>query len=516
MAAVQNKKVGIDDMSAYIPQLYLPISTLAEARSIEYAKLNKGLGLTNMSLADVHEDAATMAANAALQLILNNHLHPSQIGRLYLGTESSMDGSKPMASYVIEMLTQYFQEDYGPDCFLNCDVVDLTFACIGSVDAMHNTLDWVRSGTDRIGIVVGSDNAKYELNSTGEYTQGAGAVALLIKENPRLMTIGEHWGVATRGVHDFYKPVRKFDKKALIEEVIQITGKNGIDIDALIENLENRLEVKGILDDNFHNLTLHKETPVFDGPYSNDCYQERIKEALQHYGQEANLNADTTYTDNWRRLIFHLPYAFQARRMFSEVFYMESLSRGDWPQLQEELPMEAPQAEDFEDAKAYRKAYAQFLRAISKTDRYRTFVKEKIAKGEWASSQVGNLYTSSIFLSLMSTLEQDLEDQTILENQLFGFFSYGSGSKSKVFSGTIEPGWETIVTRFQLKNRLKSRTEVSYPAYEALHRGRLQEPLAKAKGIFYLAAINEEKGSNLEGSRSYQWAAVEESVKIKA
>jgi hydroxymethylglutaryl-CoA synthase len=214
MAAVHNKAVGIDDMSAYLPQLYLPISSLADARDIEYAKLNKGLGLTNMALADVHEDAATMAANAVLQLIEQNRLHPSRIGRIYLGTESAIDGAKPMATYVIEMLTQYFSDSYGPDCFLNCDVVDLTFACIGSIDAMHNTLDWVRAGQDRIGIIVGSDVAKYELNSTGEYTQGAGAVALLIKENPRLMSIGDYWGVATRGVHDFFKPVRKLDKKS--------------------------------------------------------------------------------------------------------------------------------------------------------------------------------------------------------------------------------------------------------------------------------------------------------------
>ena len=165
MATRTDKTVGIDDMAAYIPQIYLPISALAEARSIEYAKLNKGLGLTDMSLADVHEDAATMAANAVLQLILQNQLHPSQIGRIYMGTESSVDGSKTMATYVLEMLSYYVSAEHGPDAFLNCDVVDLTFACIGSIDAMHNTLDWVRAGHDRIGIIVGSDVAKYELDS---------------------------------------------------------------------------------------------------------------------------------------------------------------------------------------------------------------------------------------------------------------------------------------------------------------------------------------------------------------
>jgi hydroxymethylglutaryl-CoA synthase len=513
MAAVHNKAVGIDDMSAYLPQLYLPISSLADARDIEYAKLNKGLGLTNMALADVHEDAATMAANAVLQLIEQNRLHPSRIGRIYLGTESAIDGAKPMATYVIEMLTQYFSDSYGPDCFLNCDVVDLTFACIGSIDAMHNTLDWVRAGQDRIGIIVGSDVAKYELNSTGEYTQGAGAVALLIKENPRLMSIGDYWGVATRGVHDFFKPVRKLDKKALIREVIQITGKNGIDIDALIEQLENKPEVNGILDDNTRSLALHKDTPVFDGPYSNDCYQERIKEALAHYARESGINEQSPVTDHWQRLVFHLPYAFQARRMFSEIFYLEAVYRGDWPELRDLVGMDAPQAADFDDEKAYQKAYAGFLRAISKTDRYRAYVREKIARGEWASSQMGNLYTSSLFLALMSTLEKDLEEGTELAHQQFGFFGYGSGSKSKVFTGLVQQGWEEIVARFRLKQRLDQRTAVSYEAYEALHRGRLSKPLGNVKNIFYLSSINEDKGSTLEGARHYQWLA-EQKVEV--
>lgn len=512
MSVVQSKMVGIDDMSAYVPQLYLPISSLATARDIEYAKLNKGLGLTNMALADVHEDAATMAANAVLQLIKQNELHPSQIGRIYLGSESAVDGAKPMATYVLEMLSQYFSESYGADCLLNCDVVDLTFACIGSIDAMHNTLDWVRAGRGRIGIIVGADIAKYELNSTGEYTQGAGAVALLIKENPRLMSIGEHWGVATRGVHDFFKPVRQLDKKALIKEVIQITGKNGIDIDALIEQLENKPEVNGILDDNNHRLTLHKDTPVFDGPYSNNCYQERIKEALAHYADKAGLEEQSPITDNWRRMVFHLPYAFQARRMFAEVFYLESVSRGDWPELKAVLEMEAPQAADFADEKAYQKAYGTFLRAVSKTDRYRTFVKEKIARGEWASSDMGNLYTSSLFLALMSTLEQDLHEQTNLDQQQFGFFAYGSGSKSKVFTGTVQPGWEKIVARFQLKKRLDLRTAVSYTDYEALHRGRLSAPLGDAENIFYLSMINQEKGSVLEGARHYLYRKSQEAI----
>ena len=62
---------------------------------------------------------------------------------------------------------------------------------------MQNTVDWVKGDASRVGIVVCSDFAKYELASTGEYTQGAGAIAMLVKHNPRLLAIGDTFGVAS-------------------------------------------------------------------------------------------------------------------------------------------------------------------------------------------------------------------------------------------------------------------------------------------------------------------------------
>ena len=169
--------VGIDDFAIHFPKIYFDMKDFAEMRGADYGKLNRGLGLSAMSVPDNHEDTATMGANAVTRLIDRNGLDPRNIGRMYLGTESALDGAKPTATYILDMLTQRYSHQYGEDCFRNCDVVDMTFACIGAVDALHNTLEWVARGGDkdgRIGIVVFSDNAKYDLESSGEYTQGAG------------------------------------------------------------------------------------------------------------------------------------------------------------------------------------------------------------------------------------------------------------------------------------------------------------------------------------------------------
>ena len=222
--------VGIDDIAIHFPRLYMDMKDFADLRGEDYGKLNKGLGLKAMSIPDVHEDTATMGANAVMKLIDRNGLNPRNIGRMYLGTESALDGAKPTATYIVDMLTQRYSERYGEDCFRNCDVVDMTFACIGAVDAMHTTLDWVARSNDddeRLGVVIFSDNAKYALESAGEYTQGAGGGALLIRRNPRLLEIPDCIGVSTTPVHDFFKPRREVSVKSIISNVITLAQEAG-------------------------------------------------------------------------------------------------------------------------------------------------------------------------------------------------------------------------------------------------------------------------------------------------
>ena len=495
---------GIDDMSLYVPRTYLSMEALAEARGYELSKLRDGLGLQAMSFPDVHEDAATMAANAVLDLLEKNKLDPRQIGRIYMGTESALDGSKPMATYVLGMLTEYFSREYGPDCFLNCDVVDLTFACIGAVDALQNTIDWVRGDGSRIGIVVSSDVAKYELGSGGEYTQGAGAIALLVRQNPRLMAIDCNWGVATRSVHDFFKPVRTFSKAQVVEEVLKLAGLSNISADKILASLPETFEVKGFLDSNEAHIALHKETPMVDGPYSNQCYQQRIREALLSFAASNHLPEHSAVTDRWHRLAFHLPYAYQARRMFSEIFFEDAVKSGKWAEIAKETAMEQPTPEAFDSFEAYEAAYSNFLRAITKTKAYRTFVDQKIEKGERASSLIGNMYTSSIFLALMSLLEADLTEDNSLDGSAIGFFAYGSGSKSKVFEGIVQPQWRQVVQRWRIMERLNERHALDYPTYEKLHRQAIKESVGTVAGEFYLHQVNDEPG-NYTGARRYQW-----------
>ncbi len=58
--------VGIDDISIYIPRLYVDASDFANSRGLDPAKLQKGLGVSQMSMVDTNQDPACLAANACL------------------------------------------------------------------------------------------------------------------------------------------------------------------------------------------------------------------------------------------------------------------------------------------------------------------------------------------------------------------------------------------------------------------------------------------------------------------
>ena len=437
---------GIEAASYYVPSLYLEIKDLAEKRGIEPAKLEKGLGLHKMGFPDVHEDAATFAAEALLKLITDYNINPKEVSRIYLGTESALDAAKPTATYAMQMVEKALAEKFGERSFKNCDVVDMTFACIGAVDALHNSLDFVRVNPDKKAIVIASDYAKYELASSGEYTQGGGAVAVLVSAKPDLIEIENNWGVATESVFDFFKPRRNFAKENLTNAP---------------ESFPDKIEV-------------FTDEPVFDGQYSNLCYQDRIREAYNHYKE---ITGQEKPYENWKYLIFHLPYAFHGKRVFTEIYSLEN-------------------------GLSYNNAEEQ--KAVAKSEEYIQFINEKIEKSQRASSEIGNMYTASIFMALLSALQTSFNENEDLSGQEIGFLGYGSGSKSKVFAGKVSENWKSVVAKWNLFESLKNRTAISFDTYEKLHRKQLETSVNPNYKGFGLQSV-ETENPVLMGARYYDF-----------
>ena len=437
---------GIEAASYYVPSLYLEIKYLAEKRGIEPAKLEKGLGLHKMAFPDVHEDAATFAAEALLKLIQDYNLNPKEISRIYLGTESALDAAKPTASYAMQMVEKFLETDFGTRVFKHCDVVDMTFACVGAIDAFQNCLDFVKANPGKKAVVIASDYAKYELNSSGEYTQGGGAVAILISENPKLLEIENTFGIATESVFDFFKPRRNAHRSELI---------------SASETMPDKIEI-------------FTDEPVFDGQYSNQCYQDRIREAYEHYKEQTKI--EKAY-ENWRYLIFHLPYAFHGKRVFTEIFSLEN-----------NLPY----------------SNSEEQKTVAKSENYLQFIQEKIEPSQRASSEIGNMYTASVFMALLSALQVSFDTNEDLSGKKIGFLAYGSGSKGKVFAGKISNSWKEVVSKWNIFENLKNRTAIDFETYEKLHRKQMDSsvnPDYKGFGLDFI----EEKNPLSIGARYYKF-----------
>ncbi len=84
------------------------------------------------------------------------------------------------------------------------------------------------------------------------------------------------------------------------------------------------------------------------------------------------------------------------------------------------------------------------------------------------------MYTASIFMSLISYLFAAAESNEDLTGESVGFLSYGSGSKSKVFSGTVQPKWKEKVVGLNLFKVLKDRTPIDFKTYEQLQKKELK------------------------------------------
>ena len=55
-------------------------------------------------------------------------------------------------------------------------------------------------------LVIASDIARYSLASGGEVTQGVGAVAMMITQNPRILSIEDDSVFLTEDIYDFWRP----------------------------------------------------------------------------------------------------------------------------------------------------------------------------------------------------------------------------------------------------------------------------------------------------------------------
>ena len=250
------RSFGIGDIAVYIPRLQISLDTLiARYRDREpqwartLARARRRTGQESLRFPEPWEDAATMAAQAAAELL--ERMSETEVGSLrYLvvGTETGVDQAKPVAAHVQGMLQR---AGFGLPSAIS--TFDIQHACAGgaiglaSVGAMLQ----VSRGEAGRGLTICTDEARYAPGSSAEITQGAAAVALLVEPEPRLLEIDfTAIGYASRDVDDFFRPhgsvaarVRgRFSiecyQRAVEEALLDLGARTGCGMAALLEETD--------------------------------------------------------------------------------------------------------------------------------------------------------------------------------------------------------------------------------------------------------------------------------------
>jgi len=446
--------VGIDDLAIYVPKLYLDYRDFAEARGIDPQKLEYGIGIKRMAMVDTNQDSACMAANACLKLMQKNNLAPEDIGRLYVATESSIDESKAMNSFVVGMLELI----YGEDSLEHAGGIECKFACVSGSYALYDNANWIRAEENnrKAAIVVVSDIAKYDVGSTGEYTQGAGAVAMLIKEDPRLLAFDAKVTSTTiKNEYDFYRPCGR-------------------------------------------------ETPLVNGTYSNLLYLIQVRKAFDSYKEKAirtgliRINDGESITDHIDFFTVHLPYRRMGEKALAYLLRHEWRTLPRWELVIKEIGFREPVPRDPRGTiesilldTVFMKADEQFRKSFMQTSYYNEVYEKKLSSSLEASGIIGNLYTASMYMGLRSLLEYENKKNHNIGGNRIGFGSYGSGSSAMVFSGVIQEAYKEIVRDMNLEEEIGSRTKLTMDEYQSLRENQLtlSDSYVRAKDEFILVKI---------------------------
>ncbi|MEH6824375.1 MAG: hydroxymethylglutaryl-CoA synthase [Motiliproteus sp.] len=346
--------IGIDDISFYTSNFFLDLKSLADVQNIEADKYYQGIGQERMGIVGADEDVVTMAAAAALPLL--DSCDKASIDTLLFATETGIDQSKAAGVFVHGLLGLPSR----------CRVVELKQACYSATAAVQMACAIVAREPERKVLVLASDIARYDLTSSGEATQGCGAVAMLIGSNPRLIEIHPQSGRYTEDVMDFWRPN-------------------------------------------------YRSTALVDGKYSTKIYLKALKQAYADY-----IEQDGARFEQLDYLCYHLPFSRMAEKAQTQLARCSGSSCGA----------------------AARSAMVAPTLIYNRT--------------------IGNSYTASIYIGLVSLFDHAAED---LSGKRVGFFSYGSGCVAEFFSGTVVAGYRDSLHTQRHRAMLEARTELTYTQY---------------------------------------------------
>lgn len=353
-------QIGIDKLGFATSSYYLDLTDLAKARNVDPNKYLIGIGQEKRSVIPPTQDIVTMGASAAMQILSPDDR--DQISTVIVATESGIDNSKAASIYVKHLLKL---NDY-------VRTIEMKEACYAGTAAIQSARGLISLHPEEKVLVIAADIARYGLNTSGEVTQGGGAVAILVSAEPHILAIEDPSVSYSQDIMDFWRP-------------------------------------------------LYASEALVDGKYSTNVYIDFFKATLSRYQEKTNRQLE-----DFAAIAFHLPFTKMGKKALEAVL------------------------QDRDDETATR-------------------LRNNLIESQKLNREVGNLYTGSLYLSLISLLMNAKFD----EGQRIGLFSYGSGAEGEFYAGILQPGYQDYVYSEPIHQNISNRTKVSVAEYEQFFNSQL-------------------------------------------
>ncbi len=283
------------------------------------------------------QDIVTLGAQAAAKLPADKL---KRVRTIIVATESGVDNSKASAMYIKHLLKL---DD-------NIRVIELKEACYAATAGLQFAKGMVTLEPQTYVLVIAADIARYGLNTPGEVTQGAGAVAMLVAANPHVMTIEPGAVSYSQDLMDFWRP-------------------------------------------------LYATEAMVDGKYSTNVYIDFFQHTYQRYLQQGKKALESLLGD--------------------------------------------------------------------RDDQVAKRLRDQLKAEQVDCRSVGNLYTGSLYLGLMSLIQHG----SVAAGDRIGLFSYGSGAEGEFYTGILQPDFHDHVE--QLDGPLNARQQVTVAEYEDMFNQQL-------------------------------------------
>jgi len=185
---------GIVGYGSYLPRYRIKVDDIAKQWGANPESIKRGLLLYEKTVPAPDEDTITISVEASKNALKRAEIDSSEIGSVYIGSESHPYAVKPSGTVVAEAL----------GIVPNVHIADYEFACKAGTEAMFVGYSQVKAGTVKYALAIGADTSQGAPGDALEYSASAGGSAFIFGNDKVLAEVVETHSYTT-DTPDFWR-----------------------------------------------------------------------------------------------------------------------------------------------------------------------------------------------------------------------------------------------------------------------------------------------------------------------